>query len=140
MITISTVFEPVQYVLVCGGRHYDDAERVDSVLQQWPMETLLHGGATGADALGAAWATARGIRTICVKADWVTHGRAAGPIRNQEMLKLLLSAPGSVVIAFPGGTGTNDMITRALRAGVQVYEVRGSSQASGEVDPAVAPE
>jgi hypothetical protein len=52
-------------------------------------------------------------------ADWETHGRAAGPIRNQAMLD---EGKPYLVIAFWDGKskGTLDMISRATRAGVPV--------------------
>ena len=52
--------------------------------------------------------------------DWSAHGRAAGARRNGEML-----AEGGVVavVAFPGGSGTADMVRRARRAGLPVWEV-----------------
>jgi hypothetical protein len=50
-------------------------------------------------------------------AQWKKHGRAAGPIRNQRMLD---KGKPDLVVAFPGGRGTADMIRRAERAGVPV--------------------
>jgi len=51
-------------------------------------------------------------------ADWERHGRAAGPIRNQEMA----DAGADLCIAFPYGIGkgTYDMIERARKAGIPV--------------------
>ena len=48
------------------------------------------------------------------------NGYRAGPIRNQEMLD---KGKPDLVIAFPGGKGTADMVGRALRTGVFVYRV-----------------
>jgi len=53
-------------------------------------------------------------------ANWRTHGKAAGPIRNQQMLD---EGRPHLVVAFPGGTGTADMVRRAKAAGVPVMEV-----------------
>lgn len=53
-------------------------------------------------------------------ADWGSLGKAAGPIRNSLMLT---EANPSLVIAFPGGKGTADMISKARAAGVKVIEV-----------------
>lgn len=118
-------------VLVCGGRTWgeylrDKPEGITIAQRQFLWYTLsgfepaitevIHGGAKGADRMAAKWAYANGVNETCVRADWNTHGRSAGPIRNQEMLDL---EPG-VVIAFPGGKGTADMVTRARKAGVRV--------------------
>ena len=52
---------------------------------------LLHGGARGADrAIGRA-AFQLGWPVEVLPADWRRHGRAAGPIRNRELLELAIS-------------------------------------------------
>ena len=50
-------------------------------------------------------------------ADWTKHGKAAGPIRNQKMLD---ECP-DLVVAFPGGKGTADMVRRAMKAGIDCW-------------------
>jgi len=86
---------------------------------------LLHGGARGADrAIGRA-AFQLGWSVEVLPADWRRHGRAAGPIRNRELLELAISraealssaaAPVSVlVVAFPGGAGTASLVRDARR-------------------------
>jgi len=66
------------------------------------------------------WARARMIQVRCYNADWQRHGRGAGPIRNQAMLD---DGKPHLVIAFPGGRGTVDMIRRAKAAAVAVAEI-----------------
>lgn len=48
------------------------------------------------------------------------RGKAAGPIRNQHMID---TAKPDLVVSFPGGAGTADMVRRAKAAGVRVIEV-----------------
>ena len=82
------------------------------------------GGATGADRLAAAWALHRGMPCAEVKAQWKRLGLKAGPIRNEWMLAL----DPHMVVAFPGGDGTQNMVAKATARGVYVYavsEVRG---------------
>ncbi len=81
---------------------------------------MIHGGAKGADALGARWAAENSVETVVVPADWETHGKAAGPIRNAKMLRLYYTY---MVVAFPGGSGTRDMIAKARAASVIVREI-----------------
>lgn len=111
-------------VLVCGGRDYADRERVFATLDELhartPISAIMHGNAKGADSLADDWAKGR-CWTYYYPADWRTHGKAAGPIRNQEMLDD--GEPG-LVVAFPGGPGTADMVRRAKAAGVKVVEVK----------------
>lgn len=107
-------------VLVCGGRNYNDQERVFFELDELKPTLIIHGGASGADYLAAQYAKYRGVGVVEYRADWARHGRAAGPIRNQQMIDL---GRPDVVVAFPGGRGTADMIERARKV-VPVVEVR----------------
>jgi hypothetical protein len=68
----------------------------------------------------AWWAKQFGIQTLAFPADWKTHGKAAGFIRNQRMLD---EGKPDLVLGFPGGSGTADMCSRAERAGVRVVRV-----------------
>ena len=86
---------------------------------------LLHGGARGADRTIGRAAFQLGWSVEVLPADWRRHGRAAGPIRNRELLELaisraeaLSSAAATVsvlVVAFPGGAGTASLVREARR-------------------------
>ena len=111
-------------VLVTGGRSFLDAAVVYSALTNLHtahgVALLVEGGARGADRLARQWAIDSGVPFRTFEADWVRHGKAAGSKRNGVMLSV--SRP-DIVVAFPGGTGTADMVRRALRAGVHVWPV-----------------
>lgn len=123
-------------VLVCGGRDYWDRHHVYNVLMDLIAEfgdvpqCIIHGGAAGADAHAAYWALGVGVDEVCFEADWGTHGRAAGPIRNQRMID---EGKPTLVMAFPGGRGTADMVRRARAAGLPVRQISARA-------PAVKPE
>lgn len=108
-------------VIVCGGRDYSDAAKVSEVLSGLDgIRHLWHGNARGADSLAHEWGIGQpGVSVHPVPADWKKHGRRAGPIRNQKML----GQQPDLVVAFPGGRGTADMVKRARAAGVPVMEV-----------------
>ena len=111
-------------IIVCGGRHYGDCNRLSAVLdrlhQERPVSHLWHGNARGADSLADEWGRKHPeISVHPVPAQWTKYGRKAGPIRNQHMLGQCID----LVVAFPGGRGTNDMIKRAENAGVEVLRV-----------------
>ena len=112
--------EKPRTVLVCGGRDYSDFPMVCVVLDdehaRIPIGKIVHGAASGADTLADQWARMRGIEVQPFPADWKTHKRAAGPIRNREML----TTSPALVVAFRGGSGTADMIKAANKAGVPV--------------------
>lgn len=102
--------------LICGGRDFTDRATFEDAMsrfvEMWGCPNrIVHGDATGADALAGGWGKRMGIEVIAVPADWQEHGKAAGPIRNEQMLTY---APKRV-IAFPGGKGTEDMVKRAKK-------------------------
>lgn len=112
--------EPVR-VLICGGRDFDrvgDAHAyLNALAALRPFSVVIEGGARGADSIAKGWAITHGIPVEEYPADWIKHGRAAGPIRNKQMLD---EGKPDYVIAFPGGVGTANMVALAKRAGVKV--------------------
>jgi len=94
-------------IIVCGGRNFFSYPVVQLVLDRFNITELAHGGAVGTDSLAGAYAKANDIPYKVYKADWDKHGKAAGMIRNKEMLK---DFDPYLVIAFPGGKGTENMI------------------------------
>ncbi len=108
-------------IIVCGGRNYSDRTTVARVLGALDRQavTIVHGEARGADTVAGSEARRLGMKVEAWPADWSLHGKAAGPIRNQQML----AAGADLVIAFPGGRGTTDMSNRAQRAGIPVLRV-----------------
>lgn len=112
-------------VLVCGGRDYSDKVKLWTTLSQIHardgIACIIHGAASGADTLAEDWAAARNVGRHRFPAQWDKQGKAAGPIRNQAMIDRGLP---DIVIAFPGGAGTADMVRRAKAAGVKVMEVQ----------------
>ena len=112
-------------VLVCGGRDFKDQTLLNHTLYQLSraeiITAIIEGNATGADRMAGYWARKNKIDDIKFPADWNAHGRAAGPIRNAKMLK---EGKPDLVLAFPGGRGTADMVRQARAAGVKVVEVR----------------
>lgn len=109
-------------VLVCGGRKYEFGAKVFAELnaaeEYYGDIIVIQGGATGADAFAKQWAASKGVCCIEVPAAWEAYDKRAGAIRNGWMLKFVLP---HIVMAFPGGNGTNDMCKQASTAGVPVY-------------------
>ena len=107
-------------VLVCGGRDYDDEPTIREALGSVPPgAVIVHGDARGADRLSGRVARDIGLEVEAHPADWRAHGRAAGPIRNREMADTDID----IVLAFPGGRGTADMVAVARSRGIPVVEV-----------------
>jgi hypothetical protein len=121
-------------LLVCGSRTFNDYDMLSVVLDHY-VDTVdvpavvINGGADGADMLARRWARAAGIPLVTVHADWKAHGKAAGPIRNQQMLD---EYSPDLVFAFydkprAESRGTAHMVGIARKAGVEVAEFGGDS-------------
>lgn len=117
-------------VLVCGSRHFKDKELLDQTLSEILEENIrrkewiviINGGARGADTLARDWAIEKDLFAETYIADWDKYGRAAGPIRNADMLRL---GKPDLVVAFllPGSKGTKNMIDLATKANIPIKEI-----------------
>lgn len=111
--------------LVTGGRHYMNWNHVNRVLQEVSPRCIVQGGAKGADALAKKWAETMGIPMIEVPANWSFYDSEAGSLRNGWMIEFVKV---ELVIAFPGKTGTANMVKQAKRAGaIDVRDERENS-------------
>lgn len=108
-------------LLVCGGRDYEDRAHIWNELNKfhaaYNITLLIEGAAPGVDTIAYWWAMNNQVETKRYPADWEKLSRAAGHIRNQQMLD---EGKPDHVLAFPGGSGTQDMISRAMKARVLV--------------------
>jgi hypothetical protein len=124
---------PPIHVVVTGSRNWSDEGQVFDDLSLIEASGRLHGivegGARGADAAAAAWAKdaqGRGIEWAQFRADWKTHGKKAGALRNRQMLDDALSAVRRgllpIVLAYPlaDSIGTVDMMRVCAAAGLRV--------------------
>lgn len=124
-------------VIICGDRYWDNVDVIRRELEQMPNDTIVVHGACrrwdekrhrfiGADYLAGVVARDLGFEVREYPAQWGKFGRAAGPIRNEQML--LIEWP-SMVIAFHGdienSKGTKDMVGRAIAAGITVKILSG---------------
>lgn len=110
-------------ILVCGGRDFNNSGLVWEVLNDTigtETAVIIEGGARGADASARSFARNYRMELITYEADWKTHGKSAGHIRNQKMLD---EGKPDLVIAFPGGQGTAHMVKIAKEAKIKVIEI-----------------
>jgi hypothetical protein len=113
-------------VIIAGSRTLNDPRPVVEAIRAsgWfgKIEGIITGGCpTGADHFAELHATLYGIPLKVFPADWKTHGRAAGPIRNRQM-----AAEGDALIAVWDGKspGTRNMIQEAEKCGLPVHIYR----------------
>ena len=109
-------------LLVCGGRGYNDRDHIWFILDifkaLYPGELqLIQGGAKGADKLAYYWAKEHRVPCRTYEADWNKYGKAAGFIRNKTMLE---DGKAEMVLAFPGGRGTQHMVDLARKKGIEI--------------------
>lgn len=117
-------------VIIAGSRQFNDYEKMLKTLDELgvhlintidPVE-IVSGHAPGADTLGERFAKAYGYPCKIFPADWSTYGKAAGPIRNEQMAKYAAEADRGILVAFPIGEsrGTRNMIKLAKQYGLEV--------------------
>ena len=104
-------------LLVTGGRSFRDWPHVWRELDRIAPSLIIVGDCkTGVDATVRRWGSVHSVRVVVFEADWDTHGKAAGPIRNQKMV----DEEPDLCLAFHGGRGTEDCVRRAQKAGIEV--------------------
>lgn len=81
---------------------------------------LILGRAKGVDEFAEDWAVVHWVNYSVYPADWDKYGKGAGAIRNKQMLD---EGKPDIVIAFPGGPGTANMVKQARAAKVAVLEI-----------------
>lgn len=110
-------------VLVCGSRDWQDIHAIRMRLIKLPPDAeIIHGGAPGADRTAGLLAADLGFTVREFPADWQTHGKRAGILRNLAMLD---ESP-DLVIAFWNGesSGTRHTITEARKRNIEVEVIR----------------
>lgn len=115
--------EILSRVIICGGRHFDNYDMLDNVMDDVMSEfdlsfsqiEIVSGHCNGADKLGEAFAKNHNIYCKIFPANWSSYGRAAGPIRNSEMISYASESTIPVVVAFvsPKSKGTVDTVNKA---------------------------
>lgn len=128
-------------IIVTGGREYWDRTTVNNILhtvietaRSWNKDRrvmVYYGDATGTDEIANEYVLLRMVYDKRISyqkhfADWTRYGRAAGPIRNAVMFA---AARPDIVVAFPGGTGTANMVSIARKTTpIMVVNQDGSFQ------------
>jgi len=113
-------------ILICGDRNWTDKKVMLEFLWKLSRDTLIiEGEGRGADRIARDLAILLGFNILPFPADWKRYGKAAGPIRNQQMLD---EGKPDLVVAFHNNLskskGTKDMVNRAKKAGIPVQVIR----------------
>lgn len=126
---------PTARLLITGSRNFGNQGNFDIALMRTALKDarrrladagfdriiLVHGAARGADQLAASVGKSMGFVPEAHPAQWDVHGKAAGPIRNKEMVDL----GADLMLAFPRGQsrGTRGCMQLAAEAGIEIVNV-----------------
>lgn len=108
-------------IIIAGSRNFNNYQVLCNEVGEYLGDNLdvviVSGAARGADTLGERYAADKGISLHRYPADWVKNGKAAGPIRNEQMAQ-----NADTLIAFWDGEsrGTKNMIDVAKKYGLLV--------------------
>ncbi len=80
------------------------------------------GKAKGVDSIGERWLDKNGIDKKPMPADWKTHGRAAGILRNLEMAREAGPNGGLILIWDGESKGSKHMLETARKTGMKIFE------------------
>lgn len=109
-------------VLVCGDRNWSDKKKIRARLSLCLVgTTIIHGAARGADSIAGEVARELGFEVCEFPAEWERFGRAAGPIRNRQMIE---EGHLDYILAFHSdlskSKGTKNMVEQAKKVGIPV--------------------
>ncbi len=105
-----------------GSRNFPDWSLIQKEIDALPVGvTVISGGARGVDSVSIELAKKRGLAVRVFTADWASYGKAAGMIRNQEIVK-----HSDEVIAFWDGKsrGTKNTIKLTMAANKPLRIIR----------------
>ena len=118
-------------MIVAGGRSFSNYEALANSIEAYLRDSnivygqleIVSGGCAGVDLLGERFANERGIAITRFPAQWKKYGRAAGIIRNQEMIDYTADGTSrGILIAFWDGKskGTGYTVKHSEKAGIEV--------------------
>jgi hypothetical protein len=112
-------------VIIAGSRGFSDFQllftKCEEILKDKSEIEIVSGTAKGADKLGEHYASLKGHSVARFPADWLSHGKSAGFIRNAEMAEY-----SDCLIAFwdDESRGTKHMIDLAESKGLEVHVIK----------------
>jgi hypothetical protein len=106
--------------IIAGSRSITNYNLVEEIIRRcpWPITKILEGGAKGVDKCAYGYAMAYEVKHEKYPANWETHGKSAGPIRNAAMAK---DADALIAIWDGESPGTRNMIAQAISHRLKIY-------------------
>ena len=116
---------PKIHLAIVDSRHYTNYDAFSESVLNWCEEhdfpaKIISGGASGADTMAEKFAKEQTLPFEVYRADWKKHGKAAGPMRNAQIV-----SHATHVLAFVAkdSIGTKDTVAKARATGKHVTEV-----------------
>lgn len=112
-----SIFNNKYRIQITGGREYTDKDTIKRVLREYIPDycIIVHGDCSGADKLCGEVGTSLGFEVEVFPALWNKYGRAAGNLRNIQMLD---NNPNIVLVFHPcleKSKGTKHCATEAKK-------------------------
>ncbi len=112
---------------IVGGRDFTDRKKFNQIVDEWLEkngwpDSIISGGATGVDSMAERYAEEKKIPFVKCLPEWNAHGKAAGPMRNTQIVN---AATHMIAMPTKNSTGTYDSIRKAekKKISVSVYNV-----------------
>ena len=120
-LTTAHIFKVKVRILITGDRNWSDKKFMKRVLSNYDANNcvLVHGNCRGADTIAGDVATELGMEVEVYPANWSKYQKAAGPIRNAEMLK---TDPHIILVwhdDLARSRGTKSCVTLAKKMGME---------------------
>ena len=109
-------------IAVIGSRTFNDFTLLEDTLNNFNIDTIISGGAKGADKLAEEYADKYNIKTLIFEANWKKYGNAAGPIRN----KFIIENADYVIAFWDGkskGTLSSINIAKKLNKTIKIVKI-----------------
>lgn len=107
--------------IIAGSRSYHNRAFLDDAITKAKLDIteVVCGCASGVDSMGRDWAKEQGIPVTEFPADWDTHGKAAGPLRNEQMAQYA----DALILVWDGKSpGSRSMLGLARRYGLTIRQ------------------
>ncbi len=118
-------------LLVSGGRHFANESAIerslDAVHRDHSVSVLIHGGLTGIGPACEGWARRNDVHLIRYPANW-SMGKCGDFIRDDFMLS---DCRADLLLVFPGGRRTTDMVREAQRMNLRVIVANAAGEDPG---------
>jgi len=106
--------------IIAGSRQIEDKEALDKTIADsgFQVTEVVSGTCRGVDVMGEDWGRGNDIPVRPFPADWLTHGRIAGELRNRDMANYA----DALILLWDGKSpGASCMLREANKAGIKVH-------------------